>query len=93
MINAKAEVANSLMQYEHHVESGYCGFVTGRSFVQRDRKGCYDRMINNYFIERPRFPAHNFRMPFQMKRELFDSILNAVFNHDHYFAWKIDVVG
>ncbi|XP_068331396.1 uncharacterized protein [Pyrus communis] len=28
-----------------------------------------------------------------MRRELFESILNAVVNHDHYFARKIDVVG
>ncbi|XP_050133131.1 uncharacterized protein LOC126609192 [Malus sylvestris] len=28
-----------------------------------------------------------------MRRELFEGILNAVVNHDHYFARKIDVVG
>ncbi|XP_048446619.1 uncharacterized protein LOC125480169 [Pyrus x bretschneideri] len=41
----------------------------------------------------PRYPAHNFRRRFQMRGELFESILNAVINHDHYFARKIDVVG
>ncbi|KAM1485603.1 hypothetical protein ACFX1R_038902 [Malus domestica] len=59
MINAEVELANSLMQYEHHAESSHRGSVTRRSFV---------------------FP-------------LFESILNAVVNHNHYFARKIDVVG
>ncbi|XP_068309908.1 uncharacterized protein [Pyrus communis] len=56
MINAEAELANLLMQYEYHAESNYRG-------------------------------------GFQMRRELFDSILNAVVNHNHYFARKIDVIG
>ncbi|XP_068316294.1 uncharacterized protein [Pyrus communis] len=49
--------------------------------------------MKDYFIERPRFPAHDFRMRFWTRIELFESILNAVVNHDHYFARKIDVVG
>ncbi|XP_048421204.1 uncharacterized protein LOC103965227 [Pyrus x bretschneideri] len=61
MINAEAELANSLMQYEHHAESSYRGSVTGRSFVQRDREECHDRMMKYYFIERSKFPAHDFR--------------------------------
>ncbi|XP_070677774.1 uncharacterized protein [Malus domestica] len=81
------------MQYEHHVESSYCGYVTKRSFVQRDREECHDRMMKYYFIERPRFPAHDFRRRFRMRREIFESILNTVVNHDHYFARKINVVG
>ena len=93
MNNEEVEFANSLMQYEHHAESSYRGSVTGRSFVQRDREECHDRMMKDYFIERPRFPAHDFRRRFRMRRELFESILNAVVNHDHYFARKIDVVG
>ncbi|XP_008361258.2 uncharacterized protein [Malus domestica] len=93
MFNAEAELANSLRQYEHHVESSYHGSVTGHSFVQRDRKECHDRMMKYYFIERPRFHAHDFRRRFRMRRELFDSILNTFVNHDHYFARKIDVVG
>ena len=61
MISAEAEFANSLMQYEHHAESSYRGSVMGRSFVQRDKEECYDRMMKDYFIERLRFPAHDFR--------------------------------
>ncbi|XP_050125715.1 uncharacterized protein LOC126602965 [Malus sylvestris] len=89
LINNEAELVNSFMQYEHHGESSHRGSVTGRSFVQRDREECHDQMMKDYFIERPRFPAHDFRM----KRELFEGILNAVVNHDHYFTKKIDVVG
>ncbi|KAM1127394.1 hypothetical protein ACFX2B_036952 [Malus domestica] len=93
MINAEAEFANSFMQYEHHAESSYRGFVTEGSFVQHDREECHDRMMKDYFIECPRYPAHDFQRWFRMRRELFESILNAVVNHDHYFARKIDVVG
>ena len=91
--NEEAEFANSFMQYEHHGESSHRGSVTGRSFVQRDREECHDQMMKDYFIERPRFPAHDFRRRFRMRRELFEGILNAIVNHDHYFTRKIDVVG
>ena len=88
-MNAEAELVNSFMQYEHHGESSHRGSVMERSFVQHDREECHDRMMKDYFIERPRFLAYDFRM----RRELFESILNAFVNHDHYFARKIDVVG
>ncbi|KAM2388295.1 hypothetical protein ACFXTH_037759 [Malus domestica] len=93
MINTEAELANSLMQYEHHAESSHRGSVTRRLFLQRDREECHDRMMKNYFIKHLRFPAHHFRMQFRMRIELFESVLNAVVSHDHYFARKIDVVG
>ena len=76
LINAEAELVNSFMQYEYHGESSHRGSVTGRSYVQRDREECHDRMMKDYFIERPRFPTHDFRRRFQMSRELFESILN-----------------
>ncbi|CAN6683086.1 unnamed protein product [Malus baccata var. baccata] len=38
MINVEAELANSLMQYEHHAESSHRGSITRRSFVQRDKE-------------------------------------------------------
>nr|XP_028965126.1 uncharacterized protein LOC114827469 [Malus domestica] len=73
LINAEAELVNSFMQYEHHGESSHRGFVTGRSFVQRDREECHDQMMKDYFIERLRFPAHDFRRRFRMRRELFEA--------------------
>ncbi|XP_070676363.1 uncharacterized protein [Malus domestica] len=93
MMNVEAKFANSLMQYEHHAESNFHGSITWRSFVQCDREECYDWMMKDYFIERSRYPAQDFRRQFQMMREFFESILNAFVNHDHYFARKIDVVG
>ncbi|XP_050133187.1 uncharacterized protein LOC126609270 [Malus sylvestris] len=93
MNNEEPEFTNSLMQYEHHAESSYRGSVMGRSFVQHDREECHDRMMKDYFIERSRYPPHDFLRWYQMRRELFESILNAVVHHDHYFARKINVVG
>ncbi|XP_009370721.1 uncharacterized protein LOC103960057 [Pyrus x bretschneideri] len=82
MKNEEAELANSLMQYGHHAESSY-----------RDREKYHDRIMKDYFIERPRYPPHDFRRRYQMRRELFESTLNTVVHQDHYFARKIDVVG
>ncbi|XP_050125703.1 uncharacterized protein LOC126602943 [Malus sylvestris] len=81
------------MQSEHHDESSHRGSVTGRSYVHRDREDCHDRMMKDYFIKRPRFPSHDFRRRFRMRRELFESILNAFVNHDHYFARRLDATG
>ncbi|CAN6695013.1 unnamed protein product [Malus baccata var. baccata] len=44
MISVEAELANSLMQYEHHAEYSHRG--------SRDREKCHDRMMKDYFIER-----------------------------------------
>ncbi|XP_050125503.1 uncharacterized protein LOC126602624 [Malus sylvestris] len=92
LFNAEVELVNSFMQSEHHGESSHCGSVTGHSYVQRDREECHDIMMKDYFIECPRFPAHDFRRRFRIRRELFESILNAVVNHDHYFARRLDAV-
>ncbi|XP_070669159.1 protein ANTAGONIST OF LIKE HETEROCHROMATIN PROTEIN 1-like [Malus domestica] len=73
LINAEAELVNSFMQYEHHGESSHRGSATGHSFLQRDREECHDQMMKDYFIERPRFPAHDFRRRFRMMRELFEA--------------------
>ena len=92
-INAKAKLVNLFMQYEHHGESSHRDSVTGRSFVQHNKEECHDRMMKDYFIQRSRFPTYDFRRRFRIRRELFESILNAVVNYDHYFARKIDAVG
>ncbi|XP_070677847.1 uncharacterized protein [Malus domestica] len=93
LFNAEVELVNPFMQSEHHGESSHHGSVKGSSYMQRDREECQDRMMKDYFIERPRFLAHDFRRRFRMKRELFESILNVVANHDHYFARRLDVAG
>ncbi|XP_068307440.1 uncharacterized protein [Pyrus communis] len=49
--------------------------------------------MKDYFIERPKFPAHDFRRQFRMRIEFFESILNAVVNHDHYFVRKLNAAG
>ncbi|XP_068314967.1 uncharacterized protein [Pyrus communis] len=93
LFKAEAELVNSFMQSEHHGKSSHRGSVTGGSYMQRDREECHDRMMKYYFIERPRFPAHDFQRRFRMRRELFESILNTVVNHDHYFARRLDATG
>ncbi|XP_068305019.1 uncharacterized protein [Pyrus communis] len=61
LFNAEVKLVNSFMQSEHHGESSHRGSVTGRSYMQRDREKCHDRMMKDNFIEHPRFPAHDFR--------------------------------
>ena len=58
--------------------------------MQRDREECHDQMMKDYFIEHSRYSSHDFRIWFQIRKELFESILNAVVNHDHYFARRLD---
>ncbi|XP_070667483.1 uncharacterized protein [Malus domestica] len=73
----EAEFENSIIQYQHHAKSSHHGFVTRRSFVQRDREECHDQMMKDYFIEHSRYSSHDFRIWFQIRKELFESILNA----------------
>ncbi|XP_068311133.1 uncharacterized protein [Pyrus communis] len=93
LFTAEVELINSFMQSEHDGESSHRGSVTERSYVQRDREECHDQMMKDYFIERSRFPSHDFWRRFRMRRELFESILNAVVNHDHYFERRVDATG
>ena len=72
LFNAEVELINSFMQSEHHSESSHRGSVTGRSYVQCDREECHDRMMKDYFIECPRFPAHDFQRRFRMRREMVE---------------------
>ncbi|XP_068309749.1 uncharacterized protein [Pyrus communis] len=90
MNNEEVKFANLLMQHEHHAESCYRSFVTGCSFVKCDKEECHDRMMKDYFIERPRYPPYDFQRRYRMRIEFFESILN---DHNHYFARKIDAVG
>ncbi|CAN6684992.1 unnamed protein product [Malus baccata var. baccata] len=78
LFNTEVELVNLFMQSEHHGESSHRDSITGHSYVQRDRE---------------EFPAHDFRRQFRMRKELFESILNAVVNHDHYFARRLDATG
>ncbi|CAN6678043.1 unnamed protein product [Malus baccata var. baccata] len=93
LFNAEVELVNSYMQSEHHGESSHRGSVIGSSYMQRNREECHDQMMKDYFIECPRFPAHDFRRQFWIRREFFESILNAVANHDHYFVMRLDATG
>ncbi|XP_050139551.1 uncharacterized protein LOC126615717 [Malus sylvestris] len=90
MINAEAELANSLMQYEHHVESSHRGSVTGHSFVQHDREECHDRMMKDYFIERLRFPTHGSNKDINVlwSSPLFDDVVNGWAQE---FQYKVNV--
>ncbi|XP_009370109.2 uncharacterized protein LOC103959481 [Pyrus x bretschneideri] len=93
LFNAEVELINSFMQSDHHGESSHHGSITRRSYMQRDREKCHDRMMKDYFIERLRFPTHDFQRRFWIRRELFESILSVVVNHDHYFERRVDAAG
>mgnify|MGYP003366473051 CR=1 FL=1 len=71
LINAEAELVNSFMQYEHHDKSSHRGSVMGRLFVQHDKEECHDQMMKDYFIEQPRFLAHDFRRRFSDEERVF----------------------
>ncbi|CAL8136937.1 unnamed protein product [Prunus armeniaca] len=64
------------------------GSVVGRVYKSREREDRYCNLMSDYFFERPYFNTTDFRMRFQMRKELFYRILNDVVNHEPYFRQK-----
>ena len=60
-----------------------------------DRKRqLYGKLLHqDYFAENPTYSAKHFRRRFRMRRQLFLAIIEAVENHDPYFAQKRDCTG
>lgn len=64
-----------------------------RPNLQRDHRGGHERIMKDYFIERPVFTDVHFRRRFRMSRSVFARILERVQVQDVYFVQKPDAVG
>ena len=64
-----------------------------RRNIDRKRVLYNELLMNDYFVANPTYDHKFFRRRFRMRRELFDTILNAVLEHDSYFAPGVDCCG
>ncbi|KAL3639084.1 hypothetical protein CASFOL_016991 [Castilleja foliolosa] len=61
--------------------------------VNRDRVGAHNRLMNDYFVERPLYSSDIFRTRFRMRPELFKRIMNGILQYDNYFTQTRDASG
>ncbi|XP_020242512.1 uncharacterized protein LOC109820728 [Asparagus officinalis] len=69
------------------------GSVPGHLVINRGREEGNSRLYNDYFSDNPTYGANLFRRRFRMQMSLFLRIVDAVREHDSYFAQKVDGVG
>ncbi|XP_057811754.1 uncharacterized protein LOC131025990 [Salvia miltiorrhiza] len=64
-----------------------------RQYVHRDREGAHLRLMQDYFNDNPTYRPIFFRRCFQMQKELFLRIVEAVQCEDIYFQMSHDARG
>ncbi|XP_057774843.1 uncharacterized protein LOC130993823 [Salvia miltiorrhiza] len=64
-----------------------------RSYVYRDREDAHLHLMQDYFDDNPTYGLTLFRRRFQMQKELFLRIVEAVQGEDSYFQMTIDAIG
>ncbi|KAL2472100.1 putative harbinger transposase-derived nuclease [Abeliophyllum distichum] len=91
MTNNNLLIAHYLDQQQS--ESVRRGSTVGHVVINRDRENANTRLFNDYFADNSRYNESMFRRRFQMSRNLFLRIVQAVEGHDKYFNQKRDGVG
>ncbi|XP_057248203.1 uncharacterized protein LOC130590188 [Beta vulgaris subsp. vulgaris] len=61
--------------------------------IPRDRADANQRLMNDYFVDRPLYTEDMFRRRFRMRRPLFFRIMNAVAAKDKFFQQLPDATG
>ncbi|CAH9119526.1 unnamed protein product [Cuscuta europaea] len=70
------------------------GSMSGRRYINRDRKERHDLIVNDYFNgENSKYTPEKFRRRFRMDIKLFQRILRAIEAYDDYFTQKVDAIG
>lgn len=59
-----------------------------RLYIYRDHIEGHERLLNDYFVDRPVYSKKQFRRRFRMQRSLFLRIVEDVELHDDYFVQK-----
>ena len=70
-------------------EDEYAGPST-RTFVHRDRVAANEGLMNDYFVEEPKYNAETFRERYRMSKELFFKIVNDIKANCDYFRDTYD---
>ncbi|XP_074314697.1 uncharacterized protein LOC141649929 [Silene latifolia] len=64
-----------------------------RCYIDRDVGGANERLMNDYFVDRPLYPEAMFRRRFRMRRSLFLRIVEGVAAVEPYFQHEPDCTG
>ncbi|XP_048498311.1 uncharacterized protein LOC125496779 [Beta vulgaris subsp. vulgaris] len=64
-----------------------------KKIIPRDRADANQRLMNDYFVDRPLYTEDMFRRRFRMRRPLFFRIMNAVAAKDKFFQQLPDATG
>ncbi|XP_042466026.1 uncharacterized protein LOC122048537 [Zingiber officinale] len=79
-----------LQQHQQLMEAYQRRDMRKRKFVQRNREVGHERLVNDYFSITPVYHDETFRRRFQIRRELFLRIVNALENHSAFFQHRDD---
>ncbi|XP_074264959.1 uncharacterized protein LOC141587380 [Silene latifolia] len=64
-----------------------------RCYIERDRDGACEILMNDYFVDRPLYPEAMFRRRFRMHRSVFLRIVEGVAAQESYFQQGPDATG
>ncbi|KAG5618035.1 hypothetical protein H5410_017859 [Solanum commersonii] len=68
------------------------GSISSHVVINRDREAVDDNLFRDYFSAIPRFNDAIFRHHYQMSRNLFLRIIDAIKDHDTYFEQRINAL-
>ena len=78
---------------QQNIERPRDGSILGHAVINRDREAADRILFADYFADNPRYNDGMFRRRFRMSRNLFLRIVDAVKQHDNYFAQQSDGLG
>ena len=78
---------------QQNIERPRGGSIPGHAVINRGREAADRILFADYFADNPRYNDGMFRRRFRMSRNLFLRIVDAVKQHDNYFAQQSDGLG
>ncbi|XP_021995400.1 uncharacterized protein LOC110892522 [Helianthus annuus] len=87
--NAVLRAAKIIME-EEEVSSE---IQTRQQWINRDREGAHEKLVNDYFSDAPLYNAEIFRRRFRMSRRLFTWIADDLAGFDPFFTLRYDARG
>ncbi|KAM5573625.1 hypothetical protein ABKV19_013256 [Rosa sericea] len=88
-----AEAVSWLATNPLHQQPQWGGSVPGRATRHRSREVANEKLLNDYFVANPVYPAETFRRRYRMRREVFLRMLEHVQTADPYFRQSQDCAG
>ena len=75
---------------QQNIERPRGGSISGRAVINRDREAADRILFADYFVDNHQYNDGMFRRRFQMSRNIFIRIVDAIKQHDNYFAQQSD---